>query len=72
MESARSPVAIAAVASFVQQSLEKLGIDFSNRKVSKLVHSHSCCENRMIVIITNIGIIMTLTVPSSVCLNRET
>jgi hypothetical protein len=38
MESARSPVAIAAVASFVQQSLEKFGTDFSNRKVSKSVN----------------------------------
>jgi hypothetical protein len=38
MESARSPVAIAAVASFVHQSLERFGIDFSNRKVSKSVN----------------------------------
>ncbi|GFG39209.1 hypothetical protein Cfor_11274, partial [Coptotermes formosanus] len=33
-ESARSLVAVAAVASFVQQSLEKFGADFSNRKES--------------------------------------
>ncbi|XP_023703007.1 probable cysteine--tRNA ligase, mitochondrial isoform X2 [Cryptotermes secundus] len=35
-ESARSPLAIAAVASFIQQSLEKFGIDFSNRKESSM------------------------------------
>jgi len=38
MESTRSPVAIAAVASFVRQSLERFGTDFSNRKVSKSVN----------------------------------
>lgn len=36
IESARSPLAIAAVASFIQQSLEKFGIDFSNRKESSM------------------------------------
>jgi hypothetical protein len=35
MEPARSPLAVAAVASFIQQSLEKFGIDFANSKVSK-------------------------------------
>jgi hypothetical protein len=38
MESSRSPVAIAAVTSFVRQSLEKFGTNFSNKKVRKSVN----------------------------------
>jgi hypothetical protein len=45
MESARSPVAVAAVTCFVQQSLEKFGTNFSQTKVSEVeVVIYSVCS----------------------------